>query len=120
MRILIADDAAVIRAALARMAAAAGHEIVGEARDAEETLALARAAEPEAVVVDGRLPPGGAAGSATLIACLRDLLPSARLIVIAALDETAIVRAAYAAGAAGALLRPILPMHVVRALEARP
>jgi len=117
MRILIADDAAIIRAALARMATAAGHEIVGEAGDAEETLVLARAVEPEAVVVDGRLPPDGAA---PLIARLSDLLPRARLIVIAALDERALVRAALAAGAAGALLRPILPAYVVRAFEAEP
>ncbi len=117
MRILIADDAAVLRAALGRMAAAAGHEIVGEARDADETLALAHAVKPEAVVVDGRLPPDGAA---PLIARLAELLPRARLIVIAALDERALVRAARAAGAAGALLRPILPAHVARAFEASP
>jgi two-component system chemotaxis response regulator CheY len=117
MRILIADDAAVIRAALTAMAASAGHEIVGEAGDAEETIALARAGKPDAVVVDGRLPPGGVAH---LIARLHDLLPQARLIVIAALDETGIVRAAHAAGATGALLRPILPAQVVRAFEAWP
>jgi DNA-binding NarL/FixJ family response regulator len=41
---------------------------------------------------------------------------AAAIVVIAALDETRLVRAAVAAGATGALLRPILPGGVAAAL----
>lgn len=62
MRLLVADDAALIRAGLVGLLERSGHQVVGEAADAPELLArchrLAGAGElPDLVVADVRMPP---------------------------------------------------------------
>jgi DNA-binding NarL/FixJ family response regulator len=58
MRVLIVDDAVLIRAGLARLLADQGFEVVGEADSAESLPALAANLRPDVVVLDVRLPPG--------------------------------------------------------------
>jgi DNA-binding NarL/FixJ family response regulator len=113
MRVLVVDDAAVARAAFARIARAAGIDVVAEASSVAEGLALAADVRPDAVVVDGRLVPDLASA---FVAPLRERHPSVAVFIVAALDETPLVRAAVAAGASGALLRPILASQLVRSL----
>ncbi|MBD5635585.1 MAG: response regulator, partial [Candidatus Eremiobacteraeota bacterium] len=69
--------------------------------------------EPDVMVVDGRLPGGAPA----LITRVREERPSIRIVVLAALGEREIVRAALEAGASGALLRPLVPSRVAAALR---
>lgn len=63
MRILVADDAALIRAGLVGLLERAGHQVVAEAADAPELIArctgLAQSAEglPDLVITDVRMPP---------------------------------------------------------------
>ena len=62
MRILLADDAALLREGLAGLLAAAGHEVVAQVADADalrtEVARLATAGElPDVVVTDVRMPP---------------------------------------------------------------
>ena len=60
MRILIADDAPLIRERLvALLAAQPGVVVVGEARDAPETLAALRRWSPDVLILDWRMPGGG-------------------------------------------------------------
>jgi DNA-binding NarL/FixJ family response regulator len=113
MRVLLVDDAAVSRAAFVRIARAAGFDVVAEAASVDEALALAADVRPDAVVVDGRLVPDL---PSAFVAPLRERDPSVAVFVVAALEETALVRAAIDAGAAGALLRPVLASQLARAL----
>jgi DNA-binding NarL/FixJ family response regulator len=115
VRVLLADDAAVARAILARLIAGAGHEIAGESEDAPSALERCAALRPDAVVVDGRLPPDGALA---LIPRLRALDPALRILVAASLDEVELVRSAVAAGADGAVGRPFTPSGVEAAFAA--
>lgn len=57
LRIVLADDAVLLREALAASLSAAGFEVVGQAADAEELLALVDRAAPDVLVVDVRMPP---------------------------------------------------------------
>lgn len=57
MRVVLADDAALFREALASALRAAGHEVVGEAGDAVELVQLVRTAAPDVVILDVRMPP---------------------------------------------------------------
>jgi len=57
MRLVVADDAALVREGLARLLAAAGFEIVGEATDAVQLLQLVRERRPDVAIVDIRMPP---------------------------------------------------------------
>jgi len=117
VRIVIADDARALRAILRRSVERAGHEVVGEADDDASVVAAVRTLRPDAVIVDGRLPPRG--GAAT-IERLRAGAPSIAIYVVAALHETGVVRAATAAGASGAILRPVLLTQLTVALDRAP
>lgn len=57
MRVVIADDVMLVRSGLARLLADAGVEVVGEAGDAEGLLRLVARHQPDAAVVDIRMPP---------------------------------------------------------------
>jgi DNA-binding NarL/FixJ family response regulator len=58
MRIVIAEDSAVIRAGLAEILADSGHEVVGAVGNAEDLLAAVAEHPPDVAVVDVRMPPG--------------------------------------------------------------
>jgi DNA-binding NarL/FixJ family response regulator len=57
LRVVLADDAVLLREALAASLSAAGFDVVGQAADAEELLALVAGAAPDVLVVDVRMPP---------------------------------------------------------------
>ena len=57
MRIVIAEDAAVIRAGLTELLTDRGHEIVAAVGDAAALLAAVAADEPDVAIVDVRMPP---------------------------------------------------------------
>lgn len=62
MRVIVADDSAVIRQGVVRILGQAGLDIVGEARDAVELLAMVADLQPDLAVIDIRMPPDGNAG----------------------------------------------------------
>ena len=57
MRVVIADDAVILREGLARLLDEAGFEVVGLAADADELYALVERCEPDVAIVDIRMPP---------------------------------------------------------------
>lgn len=102
-RILLIDDHAVLRAGLVVLLQQGGEfEVVGQAGDAQEGLHLARQLTPDLVLLDLSLPDRDG------IDVLRDLhrdLPHIRVLVLTAHEDTALVRAAIAAGAAGYIIK---------------
>jgi DNA-binding NarL/FixJ family response regulator len=58
MRIVIAEDSAVVRAGLVEILADAGHEVVAAVGRADDLLAAIDQYEPDITVVDVRMPPG--------------------------------------------------------------
>ncbi|TDW14450.1 LuxR family two component transcriptional regulator [Kribbella kalugense] len=54
---MIADDVMLIRSGLARLLGDTGIEVIGEAADADELLRLVALGEPDAAIVDIRMPP---------------------------------------------------------------
>jgi DNA-binding NarL/FixJ family response regulator len=57
VRLVVAEDSALLRAGLVELLAATGFDVVGQAADAEKAVALVRELEPDAVVLDIRMPP---------------------------------------------------------------
>ena len=57
MRIVIAEDSAVLRAGLERLLADAGHEVIAAVPDANELLAVVHNDPPDLAVIDVRMPP---------------------------------------------------------------
>jgi DNA-binding NarL/FixJ family response regulator len=58
MRVVIAEDSAVIRAGLAEILADRGHEVVAAVGDADALRAAVDEHRPDVAVVDVRMPPG--------------------------------------------------------------
>jgi CheY-like chemotaxis protein len=58
LQVLIVDDDPAFRRLAARMLTAAGLEVAGEACDVESAIAAAHASQPDAILVDARLPDG--------------------------------------------------------------
>src|SRR4029079_12014755 len=56
MRILIADDHALFRDGLRSLLTAQGHEVVGEAKNGREAVAMARTVAPEMILMDIPMP----------------------------------------------------------------
>ena len=68
VRVIIADDSAVIREGVVRILTDGGATIVGQARSADELLALVDDLVPDLAVIDIRMPPSDTAG---LLAAVR-------------------------------------------------
>ena len=56
LKIIIADDEALIRLDLREMLTEAGHTVLGEASDGEEAVELARRLKPDLVIMDVKMP----------------------------------------------------------------
>jgi len=105
MRIVIAEDSAVMRAGLAEILADSDHEVVAAVGNAEDLLAAVDQHRPDAAVVDVRMPPGYTdEGLRAAIAIRRDH-PKTGVLVFSQYIETRyaadLLGAASGGGAAG-------------------
>jgi DNA-binding NarL/FixJ family response regulator len=105
MRIVIAEDSAVIRAGLAELLSDRGHEVVAAVGNAEDLRAAVDRHHPDAAVVDVRMPPGYTdEGIRAAIAVRRDH-PGTGVLVFSQYIETRhaaeLLSAASTGGAAG-------------------
>ena len=87
MRIVIADDSALIREGVARVLADAGHEIVGQAGDAGALAHAVRRESPDLVIVDVRMPPTFTDEGTRAALELRADRPELRVLVLSQVVE---------------------------------
>ena len=114
MRILVADDAALIRAGLVGLLERAGHDVVAEAGDAPELIAqCTRLAEgpdglPDLVITDVRMPPTMTDDGLRAAVQLRESYPGLPMLIVSqyvAPAYAATLLATNAAGGVGYLLK---------------
>jgi DNA-binding NarL/FixJ family response regulator len=114
--LLIVDDHPVVRDGLRGMFAGDDRfEVLGEAADGNEALAVARAVRPDVVLMDLRMP--GMDG-VTAIRALRDQGFQARVLVLTTYDTDSDVLPAIRAGATGYLLKDTPREELFRAVSA--
>jgi NarL family two-component system response regulator LiaR len=115
IRILIADDHAVVRTGLrALIDTEAGLELIGEAEDGIEVVYKARALDPDVILTDLVMPRQDG------IAAIREIKaedPNARILVLTSFDEDEKVFAAIKAGALGYLLKDASPQELLQAIR---
>ena len=118
VRVLVADDHDVVRVGLAMVLdAQPGIEVVGQARDGHEAVAMARTHRPDVCLLDIRMP--GLDGiEATRVLAGPDVADPLPVVVITTFDEDEYVYDALEAGARGFLLKDADPDLLVEALRA--
>jgi DNA-binding NarL/FixJ family response regulator len=115
IRILLADDHAVLRAGLRLLLNARPDlEVVGEAADTREALEQARALQPDVITLDLTMPGGS---SVKLVEQLRKECPQTRALVLTMHDDPAYLRAALAAGAAGYVVKTVADVELIDAIR---
>jgi len=115
IRVLIADDHAILRSGLRMLIRAEPDmEVVGEATDLEETIRRARSLAPNVVTLDLSMP--GSTGLAS-VEMLREAVPAARIVVLTMHDDAAYVRSAIALGASGYLAKSAADSTLIGAIR---
>jgi len=116
IRVLIADDHAVLRAGLKLLIGAESDmEVVGEAADGPEAVRRAQATAPDVVLLDLSMP--GARASHT-IAEVVQLTPRPRVLVLTMHDDAASMQAALLAGASGYIVKKAADIELLTAIRA--
>jgi DNA-binding NarL/FixJ family response regulator len=115
VRVLIADDHPVVREGLRGMLAGEPDiEVIGEAGDGEEAVALARDLEPDVVLMDLRMPGTDGVAATQQIAALN----GPAVLVVTTYDSDHDILLAVEAGATGYLLKDTPRAELVRAVRA--
>jgi DNA-binding NarL/FixJ family response regulator len=115
IRIVIVDDHPIVRQGLrAVIRTLPEMEVVGEARDGKEALAVVEAARPHLVLMDLVMPGmDGVEG----IAAIKQRWPAVRVIALTTFAEAELVLGAVQAGADGYLLKDVDVQELARALR---
>jgi DNA-binding NarL/FixJ family response regulator len=82
VRVVLADDALILREGLARLLREAGFEVVGQAGDADALLELVAELDPDVAIVDIRMPPTHTDEGLRAAAAIRERHPRVAILVL--------------------------------------
>ncbi|GGM47210.1 response regulator [Dactylosporangium sucinum] len=113
IRVLVADDQALLRGSFRVLLETSGMDVVGEAGTGVEAVRLAEQTRPDVILMDVRMPDMDG------IEATREITATSavRVIMLTMFDLDAYVFAALRAGASGFLLKDAAPAEVLRAVE---
>jgi response regulator NasT len=112
-RVLVAEDEALIRLDLVEMLSEAGYQVVGQAADGEQALALAFELKPDLVILDVKMPVMDGITAAEQIVAAR-LAP---VLMLTAFSQTELIERAKDAGAMAYLVKPFSLPDLIPAIE---
>lgn len=102
MRVLLADDHALVRAGIASLLETWGMEVVGQASDGREALELTRALRPDLILMDIGMPNVSGLEATRLV---KNELPDVRIVMVTVSDDDADLFEAIKSGAEGYVLK---------------
>ena len=115
IRILIVDDHTVVRHGLRLMLdLKAGFEVVGEAKDGSEAIALAAQLTPDVILMDLEMPQVDGLQAITVI---HQELPDIHILVLTSFTDSDRIASAIRNGAAGYLIKDSSPSELVQAIQ---
>jgi DNA-binding NarL/FixJ family response regulator len=113
---VIADDHAIVRSAVRMiLASIEGVELVGEAEDGLETIALAKRLSPDLLLLDVAMPH---VGGLAAIGEIRRWSPDTRVAVLTGITRALTLSQLRASGAVGLLLKSCPPQELAEGLRA--
>jgi len=113
LRVVIAEDEALIRLDLKEMLEEEGYEVAGEAADGEKAVELALALKPDLVILDVKMPILDGISAAERIAA-QQIAP---VVILTAFSQRELVERARDAGAMAYLVKPFSKRDLVPAVE---
>jgi DNA-binding NarL/FixJ family response regulator len=114
MRVVLADDHALVRDGIASLLAAWGHEVVGQAADGDRAVALADELEPDVILMDVRMP--GSSGLDATRRIARDH-PAIAIVMLTVSEDEDDLFEAIKSGARGYLLKNLEARELRSMLE---
>jgi DNA-binding NarL/FixJ family response regulator len=115
LRVVIADDQALVRTGFRMILVADGIDVVGEAATGTQAIEAVRRTVPDVVLMDVRMPEMDGLEATRRI--LADSTSATRVIILTTFDLDRYVYAALSAGASGFLLKDVSPEHLVGAVR---
>jgi response regulator NasT len=113
LRVVVAEDEALIRLDLVEMLTEAGYEVVGQAGDGEAAIAITEKEKPDLVVMDVKMPKLDGISAAERIANQR----IAPVVILTAFSQRDLVERARDAGAMAYLTKPFTIEDLMPAIE---
>lgn len=114
-RIVVVDDHPVFRKGLVALLRAEGHDVVGEASDGTEAVAVVAADRPDVVLMDLSMPMLDGFDATERITARH---PDTKVVVITLFDDEASVVRALEAGACGYVSKQAAPEQIIGAIDA--
>lgn len=111
MRVVVADDEAIIRMDLVELLTTAGYEIVGQASDGQAAQSLINELEPDIAVLDVKMP---LLDGIEVAHSVRGKTP---VVLLTAFGQSDIIAQANSAGVMGYVMKPFTESDVVAAIE---
>ncbi|WP_380175718.1 ANTAR domain-containing response regulator [Kineococcus sp. DHX-1] len=112
-RVVVAEDEAIIRLDIVEMLTEAGYDVVGQAGDGEQAVALAEEHKPDLVVMDIKMPVLDGISAAERIAKAR----IAPVVLLTAFSQAELVERARDAGAMAYVVKPFTSADLLPAVE---
>ena len=115
MKILIADDEALIRQDIKEILIEAGYEVVAEAKDGYHALELAKQTYPDLMILDIKMPNiNGLEASEEIQIALNKRIPT---VILTAYNQPELIQKAGEVGAFAFLTKPARPQDLIASIE---
>jgi len=113
-KVLIVDDAAFMRISIKNMLSKNGYEIVGEAENGAIGVELYKELQPDIVTMDITMPEMSGLDALKEITKLD---PQAKVVMVSAMGQEAMVREAIVSGAKGFIVKPFKEEGIIAAIK---
>lgn len=117
-KVLVVDDADIMRLTLKRNLVELGHQVVAEAKDGFNAIELYKSEKPDIVTLDITMPAvNGITNGLDALVKIKEFDPNAHIIMITSHGEEKLIIEAISKGAKGYILKPITKDKVDSAIQ---
>ncbi len=115
--IMIVDDSKFMRKMLSDILTEEGHQIVGEAENAEEATELYKRLKPDLVTLDIIMPGLKEDDTTSALKSMTSVNPKAKVVIVSAMGQQEVVEECMQAGAKDFIVKPLQPSNVAGVVE---